>query len=274
MKNLSGTPGGYRLRILRERAGKSQFAVEVDAGLGSGYLQRVEAGKVIQPERETLERILTALGAGYSERRQILEMFGYVVRTPLPRAPEINWALSVCHHELHGVTFPVYVLDCSHRLLGYNAYFPKLLGVKPGSPFVTGMVGLSMLHAWFDPAYGLVERLENPEEFLRLQIQALKFEMRLFTQEEWYPQVIGDLLQIPLFRQYWEADDANSYAVAARPTVLVGINVPNVGLLHFRLTSETFIQDMRFRIIYYLPADVLTIQQCSQWAQEINRKES
>jgi transcriptional regulator with XRE-family HTH domain len=58
-----GTPGGAKLRALRERRGKTQLWVEFEAELGTGYLQRVESGKVAQPERPTLERVLNALGA-------------------------------------------------------------------------------------------------------------------------------------------------------------------------------------------------------------------
>src|SRR5215831_10925384 len=88
----SATPGGNHLKALREYIGKTQMDVELDADLGIGYLQRVESGKVRHPERDTLERILTALGAHYTERRDILELFGYVVETPLPDEDEIGWA--------------------------------------------------------------------------------------------------------------------------------------------------------------------------------------
>jgi transcriptional regulator with XRE-family HTH domain len=52
--SMSGTPGGKRLRALRNDYGKTQLAVELDANLGTGYLQRLETGKVQQPERDTL----------------------------------------------------------------------------------------------------------------------------------------------------------------------------------------------------------------------------
>lgn len=92
MAKFSATPGGNRLRALRERAGRPQLEVELDASLGIGYLGRVESGKVRHPERETLERILAALGARYSDRRDLLELFGYVVDTPLPDAADVGWA--------------------------------------------------------------------------------------------------------------------------------------------------------------------------------------
>ena len=111
------TPGGARLRGLREQAGKTQLAVEVEADLGSGYLQRIESGKVVHPQSQTLERILTALEARYSERREVLELFGHAVASPLPTGAEIDWACAFSHSELHEVMFPAYLLDCGHRLL-------------------------------------------------------------------------------------------------------------------------------------------------------------
>jgi len=39
-------PGGMQLRALRQQIGKTQLLLEADAGLGSGYVQRIESGKV------------------------------------------------------------------------------------------------------------------------------------------------------------------------------------------------------------------------------------
>src|SRR4051812_16285884 len=105
-----GTSGGNRLRWLREKAAKTQLAIELEAELGSGYLQRVEAGKVRRPERETLERILAALRASYTERQEALELFGYVVSTPLPEAKELEWAVKVSQNDLGTLAFPAYLL--------------------------------------------------------------------------------------------------------------------------------------------------------------------
>jgi transcriptional regulator with XRE-family HTH domain len=124
------TPGGNRLRTLREYRGRTQLDVELEAHLGIGYLQRLEAGKVQQPERETLERILAALGARYTERRDILELFGYVVDAPLPTEDDIQWAIAVCQAEIDSAVFPVYLLDCAHRLLSWNLFIPMLFKME------------------------------------------------------------------------------------------------------------------------------------------------
>jgi transcriptional regulator with XRE-family HTH domain len=132
------TPDGARLRALREAAGRTQLWVEAEADLGTGYLQRVESGRVAQPERATLERILAALDARYSERREVLERFGYLATTTPPTDADIVWACSLCQHELHDVAFPAYVLDCTHRLIAWNRYVPYLFGPRPNDETLGG----------------------------------------------------------------------------------------------------------------------------------------
>lgn len=266
------TPGGNRLRALREYVGKTQLEVELDASLGIGYLQRVESGKVRYPERDTLERILAALGAHYTERRDVLELFGYLVDAPLPDAVEIEWAVGVCHSELQDAVFPAYLLDCGHRLLAWNRYVPRLFKidqlVSQRASQRVHAVYLSMLRVLFDSAYGVTSLIGNPAEFFPAQIRALRYEMRLFRGEAWYASLIDDLrLGCPLFDRYWSDSlmTRPTLHLAARPLVLLELNLPGAGLLRFRLTSEPFAQDRRFRVIYYIPADAKTIQQCITW---------
>jgi hypothetical protein len=40
----------------------------------------------------------------------------------------------------------------------------------------------------------------------------------------------------------------------------------DIEFLQFRLLSEPFALDRRFRVMYYLPADAVTMQQCAVWA--------
>src|SRR5690349_17887921 len=121
------TLGGLRLRALREAYGKTQLEMELDANLGIGYLQRLELGKVQQPERYTLERILDALPAKFKERQEILELFGYAAPICNPNEAETRWAIDVFHAEVKQATVPLYLLDCTHRLLAWNALVPKIV---------------------------------------------------------------------------------------------------------------------------------------------------
>jgi transcriptional regulator with XRE-family HTH domain len=264
--HAKGTPGGHRMRTLRERVGKTQLDVELDAMLGSGYLQRVESGKVAQPERDTLERILTALSARYTDRREVLEMFGYWVDAPRPTDADIRWAIGVCQAELNSAMFPAYLLDCAHRLLVWNNMFPKLFRIK--SPLHNDE-RVSMMRVLFDPAYGVTPMIANPDIFFPASIRALRSEIQLFSGEAWYEALITDMRTVSTFEKYWQqANGISGYHIAGRPLTPLTVKLPEVGLVNFRIMAEPFIQDRRFRIIYCLPADIPTMQVTVAWVDK------
>jgi len=258
------TPGGQRLRALREAVDRTQLDVELDAELGSGYLQRVESGKVRHPERETLERILSALGARYTQRREILELFGYIVDAPLPNEDEINWAIALCQQELDSADFPAHLLDCGHRLLAWNAMFPKVFRIARHH---AAEKRISMLRILFDSDYGTAAHIANPDIFFPASIRALQSEMQLFHGEAWYDGLISDMRRsCATFEKYWvRTEGKQEHYVAARPLTPLEISFPDEKLLQFRILAEPFIQDRRFRIIYCLPADPATMQTCFDW---------
>jgi transcriptional regulator with XRE-family HTH domain len=266
----SRTPGGSSLRTLREAAGKTQLWVEAEAEIGTGYLQRLESGKILQPERTTLVRILAALGARYSERRDVLERFGYLAPTTPPSEADSAWARALCQHELHDVTFPAYVLDCMHRLIAWNRSVPHLFGVHPDDATLGRLSGSSLLAAWFNPAAPLAPLVAEPDVFLPALIRAMRYEMQRFHTEPWWTTVMAGLLALPRFRHYWEiVEGETAPASAARALVPVRLNVPGAGSLLFRLSSEQFTRDARFRLVYYFPADAATMQQCAIWETQI-----
>lgn len=265
-----GTPGGAKLRALRQQTRRTQLWVEAEAELGSGYLQRLESGKVAQPERATLARILAALAARYSEQRDVLLLFGYSVATPPPDNDDIAWAGSVCRKGLDEVAFPAYVLDCTHRLIAWNRQFPYLLGVSAVDPRLLQLERRSLLAPWFDPVSPLAALVAEPDVFLPALIRALRYELQQFRTESWYTALLAQLIEeLPQFRRYWllvQREPAS--ASAARALVPVKLVVPGAGMLRFRLASEPFVRDARFRAIYYFPADSVTMQQCAAWAAE------
>lgn len=264
----NGTPGGSKLRALREGMHKTQLWVEVEADLGTGYLQRVESGRVAQPGRDTLERILAALDARYSERREIMEIFGYTVSTPPPSEADIAWASEVARREIDEVPFPAYVLDCTHRLVIWNSYFPHLLGIESDSLILERLAGQSMLAPWFDPDTPLGALVGEPETFLPALIRALRYEMRQLHMEPWYAEMLQQLKDdLPRFLHYWErVEQEPPAASAARAVVPVLLDVPGVGTLQFRLSSERFTRDARFRSVYYFPSDPHTMRTVAEWA--------
>jgi transcriptional regulator with XRE-family HTH domain len=260
----SQTPGGRRLRTLRAYYGQTQLDIELDASLGIGYLQRLESGRVRQPERDTLDRILAALGARYTERRDVLELFGYIVDAPVPDADEIAWAVAACRAELDGAVFPAYLLDCAHRLLGWNTFVPDMLGIDPQ----VGPGQISILQHIFDTAHGLAQIIANPDDFFPAQIRALRYEMQWFHDEPWYSALIEEMRRCcPTFARYWGESNGPIH-IPARPLTPMELRIKTGECLKFRLISEPFVQDHRFRVIYCLPADADTNQHCLDWSQQ------
>ena len=266
-----GGMGGARLRALREAKGKTQLWAELEAELGTGYLQRLESGRVALPGRATLERVLEALGATYSERCGILEQFGYTVSTSPPNADEVIWARSFCRRELENAPFPAYALDCTHRMIVWNAHTSRLFGLLPGDPTLGRLAGHSVLEAWFDDASPLARLVAEPHEFLPAMIRAFRSEMKPFQVEPWCVAVLERLLTLPRFhRHYWSVlqdERAHGHASAARALVPVRLIVPGAGRLQFRLSAEHFVDDVRFRLIYFFPADLATMQWCAAGAR-------
>jgi transcriptional regulator with XRE-family HTH domain len=260
----TGTPGGAKLRALRKRRGKTQLWVEFEAELGTGYLQRVESGKVAQPERPTLERVLSALGARYGERREVLEAFGYAVTTSPPDETDRAWAAAACRRELEAVAFPAYLLDCTTRLIAWNRSLPRLLGAGPDDPLPDELTRRSILALWFDPTSPLGRLVVEPDVFLPMLIRALCFELARFEAETWPAALVAALrAESPRIRRCWEALEREpTPAGATRALVPVRLEVPGAGHLAFRLASEPLARDARFRMIYLFPADPATIRWC------------
>ena len=247
-----------KLRALREDRSRSQLWVEAEADLGTGYLQRVESGKVAQPERSTIERVLDALDARYTERRDVLSLFGYAVAVPLPTPADLEWARTVSRGELDAFPFPAYVLDCTHRLIAWNEHVRRLFGG------VERLTRGSFLAAWFDPTSAVGRLVVEPDVFLPALIRALRYEMQAFGRERWYADVLTGLFELPSFREYWAIVERQPPAAsAARALVPMRLAVPTAGVLQFRLSAETFTRDARFRIVYYFPADPPTMAYAS-----------
>ncbi|MBI1282563.1 MAG: helix-turn-helix domain-containing protein [Anaerolineaceae bacterium] len=252
--------GGLRLKMLRESYGKTQLDVELDANLGIGYLQRLERGKVHQPEQDTLIRILDALGAGFVERREVCSLFGYAIPVTLPTAAEIQWAVNVFHSQVKDEHVPVYLLDCSHRLLAWNRQVKHLFGVlntlKPDA---------LLPRLIFDKVGGIAGLIINAETFFPAQVRIVHYERQRCGNGSLFDAFIDQMMTIPTFAKYWvKGDDSGGFQLPMRPLVPMKLDYGR-RTLQFRLIAESFVQDPRFRVIYYLPDNSATLRQCLEW---------
>lgn len=259
------TSGGERLRLLRESRGKTQLTLELDASLGTGYLQRLESGKVQQPERDTLERILTALAVSFAERQEVMQQFGYAVPLTIPDAAQIQWAISIFQAEMAAITVPAYVLDCSHRLLTWNPLAAKLYGLGQNMAAEDRADYLLMPRLIFDPRLNVSPSIVNGEEFYPSQIRVLKYERLRCGVDSWYDGFIEEMRHYGEFDRYWSQYGREQSQFTMRPLSPFKLDLGSRGLTQFRIIAESFVQDQRFRVIYCLPADAETIRWCDGW---------
>lgn len=264
------TSVGQRLRILREKQGKTQVDVEVEAQLGEHYLKRIELGQIGKPQRLTIEKILTALSVTYNERKEILELYGYAVSTPLPTAQDIDWAKAVCQEQMRKIIFPVQLMDCAQRVLAWNNPWARTIGFSPNDPELDRLSAKTVLQIAFDEKLRVNKLFKNPSAYFHHMLPVLKSELRPYFKEDWCKSLIAEAIErIPHFKEYWHSiDEKELREIAGRPLISLSFQTPKVGVLSFWPSSEPFINDSRFRLLYYVPADIFTMQRCITWRDE------
>jgi transcriptional regulator with XRE-family HTH domain len=268
MSKEQPTPGGQALRRLRQRARKTQDEVECETGIGKGKLSRIERGKAKKLQRDTLERILTSLGARYNEQRKVLELYGHNDTIPQPTDTERSWARKVCEDDLHSLLFPAYLLDCTQCLLDWNHFIPKIIGKTPDE--MERFRRFSLNYLLFDEQYNVTQLVADPDSLFPNILRALQGTIQPYQHEAWCREMIDSALKdLPLFKHYWEQlGPQDPPKVVLRPELPISLHVAQVGRLDFRVSSDHLIPDERFRVVYYMPANAETMHQCARWSEE------
>lgn len=269
------TLGGRKLQELRQAAQLTLVdltaRLETDHGtpIDAGHINKIETGNIKKPLAETLERILAGLSAGYRDRRDVLEAFGYAVPTTLPSEQEIAEARRLTAYELEDSTYPVMLIDCGQRLWAWNRYTPRIIGLHPDDPATTRFAGVTIFDVTFNPAFVTRLLIANPEEYLPAMLEFIKAGMYRFHDEPWYNEIVGRASTFPGFRAVWDSLPADTFQrYAYRSIVPIKINVPGTGVLDFRMSSTDFLLDPRFQIIHFTPFGAKTLRTCAEWAEE------
>jgi hypothetical protein len=118
--------------------------------------------------------------------------------------------------------------------------------------------------AWFNPASSLPARVVDPDIFFPALIRAMFYEMRRIGNEPWYADIIAELQAQPLFAEYWRKVAREPFPTSSgRALIPLRLRAPANQQLAFRLASESFMRDARFRTIDFFPADQTTLQWCA-----------
>jgi transcriptional regulator with XRE-family HTH domain len=262
---MASETGGQYIRRLRMQSMRSQAELEFAAGLGDNYLKRIELGQVARPQRDTLERILDALQPSYAERRNVLELYGYAVQHPLPTQTEIAQAQTIFRQSVADSPIPVQLLDCALRLIDWNGLLARLAGRTPDDPAMRALAGRMITHVLYDPQFGIRQRLQNFAEWSGHMLPVLIHELQPYLQEAWAHDVLEELRRSAPGLDTLLNRSEELRPIPARPLRTIIFTGPNGAALPFRIASESFTNDTRFRVIYYFPADDVALAQCRAW---------
>jgi len=264
------------LRELRRAAGLTLIELAGrldDAGvrIDAAHLQRIETGRIKRPAAETIEAILRAgFDAPYLVRRDVLDAYGYRLPWELPTPQEVEEARRLFANELAAATWPVYFMDYSLRIWGWNGYFPRLLGRAPDDPFNERFVGVTHVDLVLNPELGTHRQIANAADFAPVMLAMVKIYAKPYQHEPWYAELVTRIRSWPGIAALWDALPDDVDTVLPTQTVLpVEIRVPGiVPSMRFRITVITFSLDPRFQIVHLIPFGAATLRECATWAEE------
>ena len=262
--------GNKILRLLRKARKETIANIATDAGIEYKSLSKIETGATKQPSRETLQKILNVLDEisplKADDMQIIYDFYGYKKTNPLPNEKEIKWACDYWKKIFSDIPYPAYLIDFGQRLLDWNKFAPRLLGMKYGDPRLQAFQGITIFDLTFTLANGLVG-IKNREGYLKNLIHIIKSEFQPYQDELWYPGLIRQVGEkYPEFQKIWE--ELPEFVTSPTSGNIITLHVSSDDVLKFQLIATNFIDDQRFRVVQWLPIDEKTIKVCSLWQQD------
>lgn len=277
MPEITRTPGGKKLEEIRKQTGLPQYKVEMDSGIGIGNLGKYESGERTKPGKNILDRILNALDAKFTDRVEVMERFGYTMNTPAPTEEEVAWAAGICQPIMDQLPFPSYLLDIQGYMIAWNYYVPKLFGIgETRLNTIARRERLTLFQAFFHSGIRLADRMEHSEMFLAHTIGIIRQDWESLLDEKWCQALLKTTFaKYPEFKKFWDmAADHPIAELPARPLANLQVNSPIMGPVEFRIAKETMNRDKRFAVVYLIPANPATLDQCKKWNQSTEERRS
>jgi transcriptional regulator with XRE-family HTH domain len=256
---LTATLGGL-IKDYRIKKRLSQIDVALQLGWkDTSRLSKIEQGRVGKPNRQTAEKIITALGLTDQERGNFLLVGGY-----LPTDDEIKVVLKENIEKIDAWQYPSYLMDFSfrwlytnkHTLTAANIPTTQTVWVKENRPnfLMFPFVSKDQLPAEIMKG----EDANNLKPFAVAQIAAFKTENEQYQNESWYKNLVKDLMKFDLFRELWPKIDLTEYHKKLfdyEYKQMTGIHNGKKVALQFHVSTGKVIKDPRFQLVIYFPAN-------------------
>lgn len=253
------TYGGKLLKELREQRGWTQLEVQLKKVIAQKTLSKIETGRTLIPDRDTLRTLLDFYNATFNEAHEIMKAFGYLPDTSfLPTEADIAGVLEHVRPILNTAPVPVYVIDFIARLYGYSDLFLSLSGLEHEE--MRAMEGIPIWQSWLEsgtPSDGVLDA------DVLVEFRAMQQSMMIYVGEPWFDAFIEERGEP--FLTYWRAaENSQEVDVSSLEFSLFrqfrfyapGTSQP----LHFYINEEMVEHDQRFRQVLMMPADAITWQ--------------
>lgn len=262
-----------KLRTLRQVRKQTIEGIAAEAEITYKTLSEIERGITRQPSREILYKILEVLDqyaeVSTEDRQAIFVSYGYKKPYPLPTKTEIEFARRHWREVYGQIPYPAYLVDFSQRLLDWNRYTIRLLGMRYNDPRLSFFQNVTIFDVTFKLASSLVEIL-NRDEYISDLVRTMKAEFEPYKDEPWCAECINQArMNYPDFRNLWDSFSEKDLPLSGMGnTVPIILRVPQEGKLKFQLSRIIFAADPRFFIVQWIPIDEVTMVKCLVWKQE------
>ena len=257
---MSATLGGL---IKDYRLQKNISQLEVVFALGwkePSRLSRIEQGRVGNPSREFIDKLITVLKLSEEEKNELLYTGNY-----LPTEEEISKIREKVDPLIRKWPYPIIVYDFSWRVVHINKIssyiyqFDQIMGEKISESLP------NILEVIFHPNNHYLKgmKLTQLHNFLMTIILQFKSIQRTRTKGTWYINLIRKMMNDDLFRRLWKESDKvqeeeKPIDIYERLSVIHNGNA--IEPLNFHFFSLPLLKDRRFYIEYYIPADMETMR--------------
>lgn len=256
---LTATLGGL-IKDYRLKKRLSQQEVSLRIGWkDTTRLSKIEQGRVGKPTRETVQKIIDALDLNDQERGEFLLVGGYI-----PTDAEVEEIKDSVKEKVDNWPYAAYLMDFSFRILYTNLLNLKVLGLDPKWQKViekdkpNGLLFPFLPDDIFPVKVSKGEDISSLKPFQVAQIATFKTETYKYQNESWYKKVVQELMSNDEFRKLWPQIDQKDYHKKFSDYEFKRIEGEYEGVkktLNFHIYTTKLINDPRFQIVLYYPAD-------------------
>lgn len=256
---MSATLGGY-IKDLRLQKNISQLEIAFALGWKEpSRLSRIEQGKVENPPRELINKLIDAMHLSEEEKNQLLVVGNY-----LPTKEEILEARKKIDPILNSWPYPASSRDYTWRIISTNQKLYEALGIPPQGQKEIEEKLPSIIEVVFDPNFPL-NKVKTPQdekerrEFMLRMLRQFRYAQRIRTHENWYKNLLQKMMSNNLFRELWLEIQSNS----ENKSDIVDFSNKTLELrdgkhLNFYFFIMPIFGDPRFFVELYVPKDIET----------------